>query len=185
MMVFPLRKPLTVVLALIGICCLLAPPNGLTQPPAARTGNLPGRGTAVAGQPSLSSNDLLTDKELFQGKWQILSVAWDGKTHKREDKSPLWKATFHSDLVVQGDRLGHGNNHKGKFVLDETKNPKEITVQDAEGKLTFRGIYALDDSTLKVCMNGNGKDSRRPETFASKHGVPQAVITFKRQPLKP
>lgn len=126
-----------------------------------------------------------TDKDKLQGQWQIMSITVEGKTFKREDNLPEWRETFHTDLLIQGDRLAHGKQtSKGKFTLDDSRNPKQITIRDDEGKLTFRGIYDIDADALKVCINGNGTDDRRPEEFATKKGMPLVLITLKRSPAK-
>lgn len=123
-----------------------------------------------------------TDRDRLQGKWQITSITMQGKVFKREDRLEGWKETFLTDLLIEGDRLGQVQHNKGKFMLDDTRIPKQITIQDADGKLTFRGIYDIDGDTLKVCMNGDGTDVRRPEEFVSKKGTPLIIITLKKSP---
>lgn len=122
------------------------------------------------------------DKEKLQGKWQIMSIATEDKVVKREDKLAAWKGTFEKDLFVEGDRFGQVGYSNAKIKLDDTREPKQITIQDDDGKLTFRGIYVLDGDTLKVCMNGDGSDVRRPEEFVTKKGTPLILVTLKRRP---
>jgi len=104
------------------------------------------------------------------------------KVIKRDDSSSPWKETFQHDVVVEGDRLGQRKAGLGKFKLDDTRDPKQITIQDAEGKLTFRGIYALDGDKLKVCIGGDGTDVRRPEAFVTKKGATLILMELKRAP---
>jgi uncharacterized protein (TIGR03067 family) len=122
------------------------------------------------------------DKEKLQGKWHIVSIAVEDKVIKREDVPKEWKGTFEKDLFVEGDRFGQIDYSNAKIELDETRDPKQITVRDDGGKLTFRGIYALDGDTLKICMNGDGSDVRRPEEFVTKKGTPLLLIRLKKAP---
>jgi uncharacterized protein (TIGR03067 family) len=137
----------------------------------------------ATGLRAADNNDTLKgDKGKLQGKWQIASVAVDDKVIKREDVPKQWKGTFEKDLFVEGDRFGQVGYSKARFELDGTRAPKQITVRDDAGKLTFRGIYSLDGDTLKVCMNGDGSDVRRPEEFATKKGTPLLLIVLKKTP---
>jgi uncharacterized protein (TIGR03067 family) len=122
------------------------------------------------------------DKEKLQGKWQIMSIASEEKVVKREDKVGAWKDTFDKDLFVEWDRLGQVRHNNAKIRLDDSRDPKQITNEDESGKLTYRGIYALDGDTLKICMNGDGSDVRRPEEFVTKKGTPLILVTLKQRP---
>ncbi len=124
------------------------------------------------------------DKEKLQGKWEIMSIAFEDKVIKREDKLGAWKDTFDKDLFVEGERFGAVGYSNAKIKLDDTRDPKQITIQDDDGKLTFRGIYALDGDTLKMCMNGDGNDVRRPEEFVTKKGTPLILVTLKKRPAE-
>jgi uncharacterized protein (TIGR03067 family) len=137
----------------------------------------------VIGVSAADDKDALQgDKGKLQGKWQIVSVAVEDKVIKREDVPKQWKGTFEKDLLVEGDRFGQVGYSSAKIEVDETRDPKHITVRDGGGKLTFRGIYSLDGDTLKVCMNGDGGDARRPEEFVTKKGTPLLLIVLKKAP---
>ena len=123
------------------------------------------------------------DREKLQGQWQLVSIAVEGKIITREGVPQEWKGTFEKDLLVRGDRFGQVGNSNAKFELDDTRDPKQITVRDADGTLTFRGIYTLDGDTLKVCMNGDGGDVRRPEEFVTKQGTPLLLMVLKKAPV--
>jgi uncharacterized protein (TIGR03067 family) len=124
----------------------------------------------------------ITDKDRLQGRWQLLSIAIEDKIIKREGVPREWKGTFEKDLFVDGDRFGQVGYSNAKIKLDESRDPKQITVQNDDGKVNFRGIYSLDGDRLKVCMNGDGSDVRRPEEFATKKGTPLLLIVLKRAP---
>ena len=71
-----------------------------------------------------------------------------------------------------------------KIKLDDTRNPKQVTIQDDDGKQTFRGIYAIDGDTLQVCMNGDGTSICRPEEFVTKKGSAVIIVTLKKAATK-
>lgn len=122
------------------------------------------------------------DKEKLQGKWHIVSIAVEDKVITREGAPKEWKGTFETDLFVEGDRFGQVGSGNAKIELDETRDPKQITVRDDGGKLTFRGIYSIDGDALKVCINGDGSDVRRPEEFVTRKGTPLLLIHLKKAP---
>lgn len=120
------------------------------------------------------------DNEKLQGKWRIMSIAAQDTVIKREGGQGIWKGAFENDMFVKGDRIGQVGHSNAKIKLDGTREPKQITIQDEDGKLTFRGIYVLDGDTMKVCMNGDGTDVRRPEEFVTKKGTPLILVTLKK-----
>jgi uncharacterized protein (TIGR03067 family) len=146
----------------------------------------------VAGQPPVREKKETTakvaaggsDKDKIQGNWQIMSLDLGFKVIKREDKLAEWKDTFGTEMVFKDDRHGQVGHSNSKFKLDETRDPKQITVYSDDGKLTFRGIYTLEGDTLKMCMNGDGTSVCRPEEFVTKKGQPVVITTLRRVAAK-
>ncbi len=124
-----------------------------------------------------------TDRNKLQGKWQILSIALEDKVFKKDDDLGAWKVAFENDLFVDKDRAGTVGYSNFKIKLDETREPKQVTIQDDDGRLSFRGIYALDGDALKICINGNGADVSRPEEFVTKKGTPLILVKLKKRPV--
>jgi uncharacterized protein (TIGR03067 family) len=137
---------------------------------------------AVGVSAADNKDTLRGDKGKLQGKWQIVSVAIEDRVIKRDDVPREWKGTFEKDLFVEGERFGQVGYSSAKIEVDETRDPKQITVRGDGGKLTFRGIYFLEGDNLKVCMNGDGSDVRRPEEFVTKKGTPLLLIVLKKAP---
>jgi uncharacterized protein (TIGR03067 family) len=107
------------------------------------------------------------DHELIQGKWQAISGERDGGIVLKPEELKELTMTFAGENATVTQL---GPKHSGSFTLDQTKNPKQITVTGDE-KENFRGnfgIYSLDGDTLKICMG----DARmgRPTEFSSKIG---------------
>lgn len=172
MIVFKLKLQMAVLvfLFLVSANAAILPP-AMAQSPTADSAD---RDAAAAKRRSDG------DKEQLQGQWQLLSIAIEGKTILREEKLEAWKETFANDLMIEGDRVRQKGATQGKVTLNDTLEPKQITIQDVDGKLTYQGIYAIDDGTLKVCMNGNGTDGHRPETFATTKGSAVVLLTLKK-----
>jgi len=125
------------------------------------------------------------DREKLQGKWQIVSLGLGGKTLQKDDSPSQWKETFARPVKISAQFLGQGDGPPtGSFQLDETHDPKQITIKDMEGKLTYRGIYTLKDDSFKVCINGNGSDPKRPENFTTREDSAFVIIELKKAPLK-
>ncbi|QEL18667.1 TIGR03067 domain-containing protein [Limnoglobus roseus] len=154
--------------ACVGCTTAGRPPTG-DQPPAAEK-------VAVEVPPD-------SDTSRLQGNWQMTSVEMAGKVIKRGDWSLLGflaRPVFSGEMFFNADRTGTVGYSNLRFELDETQNPKHITIYDNEGKVTFRGIYALDGDTLKMCMNGDGKSVSRPEEFLTKKGTPVVITNLRR-----
>jgi uncharacterized protein (TIGR03067 family) len=174
---FKIKNRILVLLALVGVgstMVVLSPSRGAT-PSAEKKDQI---AEVPQGQPGKS------DKDKLQGNWQIVALDLGAMIIKLEDKSTQWKGTFEKEVFFQGDRYGQVGHSNSQFKLDETCDPKRITVYSDDGKHIFRGIYAIEGDTLKLCMNGDGKSTRHPEEFATKKGSPIILTTLKRVAMK-
>ena len=173
MIVFNLRNSAAVLFVscgIVGVLTFLPPVAGQPPVPEKQDGNA----KVSTGQQSPS------DKDKLQGNWQIMSIALEDKVLKREDKLGEWKDTFGKEMFFKDDRHGQVGYSTSKFKLDDTRDPKQITVYAYDGKQTYRGIYTLDGDTLKMCMNGDGTSVCRPEEFVTRKGSTVMITTFKR-----
>jgi uncharacterized protein (TIGR03067 family) len=71
----------------------------------------------------------------------------------------------------------------GTFQANPAPKPAAIDFQHTEGPLkgkAWKGIYALDGDTLRVCDNAPRPDKGRPAAFEAKSGSGHVYITFKR-----
>jgi uncharacterized protein (TIGR03067 family) len=60
--------------------------------------------------------------------------------------------------------------------------PAAIDFEHKEGSLkgkAWKGIYALDGDTLRICDNAPNLEKDRPATFEAKSGSGYVLITFK------
>lgn len=121
------------------------------------------------------------DKDLkrFQGVWGFESREIAGKKVPDEENKGL-TVTFDGDKVVvkQGDETVMAGTQK----LDPSKTPKEIDVTVTEGDqagTVLLGIYEIDEDTLKVCFDWEGKN--RPTEFKTEEGSTTFVNIHKRK----
>ncbi len=115
----------------------------------------------------------LTDQEILQGQWKATATKGFAKDVPAEELQSLTLTFKGSDLHA----------HYGKKTAEATyklirteAGPSQIDVTVTHGPTavkgkTLRGIYLLEDGTLKILYRG--PDEARPETFMDedKHGV--------------
>jgi uncharacterized protein (TIGR03067 family) len=151
-----LRGAATALLALAALGAALASP-----PAQARVAQTEGKGKGKS------------DKQLFQGKWEVFSAEKGGEKLPDEILKGI-------KLTVKGDKIEVeilGETKEGTFKLDTTKNPRHIdlTVEDK----TLKGIYEFGkDKTLKVCA-AIDENTPRPKSFKAEE---QSLLVIFRRP---
>ena len=115
----------------------------------------------------------------LQGSWTATQAERDGKP---------------ADDVV-GHRLSFTGNrfqiqskdgkplYAGSVRVDPRARPAAIDFAHTEGALqgkAWKGIYALDGDTLRVCDNAPNLDKDRPAAFEARSGSGHVLVTFKR-----
>ena len=119
------------------------------------------------------------EKELkkFQGTWTVERVEAGGK----EVPIELFKGmtvAFEGDkyTVKVGDKLVQAATQK----LDPSKSPKTLDATVAEGpeKSVILGIYEINEDTLKVCFDPEGK--KRPTEFKTAAGSQTTLAVYRR-----
>jgi uncharacterized protein (TIGR03067 family) len=84
--------------------------------------------------------------------------------------------------IKRGDQLFL----KGTFTLDPSQKPKTIDMKVTEGRReedkgkVVRGIYELNQDTLKWCTADPGSEER-PKEFATKEGTRHMLVTLNRE----
>ena len=115
----------------------------------------------------------------LQGTWSATKAERDGKG---------------ADDVV-GHRLSFTGNrfeirskdgkslYEGTFRVEPTTKPAAIDFEHTKGTLkgkAWKGIYALNGDTLRICDNAPNLDKGRPAAFEARTGSGHILITFKR-----
>lgn len=116
----------------------------------------------------------------LQGTWTATHAQRDGKE---------------ADDVI-GHRLSFAGNrfqiqskdgrplYAGTVRLNPSAKPAAIDLEHTDGAVKgkiWKGIYALDGDTLKICDNAPNVDKSRPAKFEAKSGSGYVLITFKRE----
>jgi len=118
-----------------------------------------------------------TDLDMFQGTWNLVSAAQDGKALD-QDKVKQTTIVFKGDTFRFPESAEYATSKEGTIKLDENKTPKEMDAISTE-KETMLGIYALEENGYKVCFAPAGKP--RPTEFTSTPGSGQILQVWQRQ----
>lgn len=92
------------------------------------------------------------DMETIQGTWKFVSAEYDGKPNPRKTGDLV---TFSEGQVIfHKSEKDTGQPPDVSYKLDATKNPKQIDIIAKINNREFfwRGIYELDQNTLKYCI---------------------------------
>jgi uncharacterized protein (TIGR03067 family) len=134
--------------------------------------------SGVAGTLADDKVDLEKEVKKFQGTWTIESSKTGGKELPADDlKGFILTFEGNKHTLKKGDEVIQVGTQK----LDASKSPKTIDVTIAEGpnkRKVMLGIYEIDDDTLKVCFDPQGK--KRPTEFKSAPGSENFVNVHKR-----
>jgi uncharacterized protein (TIGR03067 family) len=118
------------------------------------------------------AEDVAKDK-LLQGAWKFESLEIDGKPAELPDNAYWW--------FIKGDKVLYGGSELAALTIDAETSPRCIDLAFRDPKRVFEGIYAIEDDTLKICVNPVTEGVKeRPADFSTK-GKPSArLLTFKR-----
>ncbi len=119
------------------------------------------------------------DAKRLHGTWTATQAERDGKA--AED------ALGHR-LSFTGSRFQIRSKdgkvlYAGTVRVDASAKPAAIDFAHTEGDLkgkSWKGIYALDGDTLKICDNAPNLDKSRPTALEAKSGSGYVLVTFKR-----
>jgi uncharacterized protein (TIGR03067 family) len=136
--------------------------------------------TASGGSGTLADDKADLEKEVrrFQGTRTFESSKTGGKELPASELNGVI-VIFVGDkhTVKKGDEVIQIGTQK----LDPSKSPKTIDVTMTEGPnkgMVMLGIYEIDEDTLKVCFDPQGK--KRPTEFKSPPGSENFVNVHKR-----
>jgi uncharacterized protein (TIGR03067 family) len=129
-------------------------------------------GVAAADQPA---NGTVADERLIQGRWEYVSVQFDGNPF------PLEKGDH---IVITGHNWSIHRNKtviKAEHAFDPSKTPKQLdlVVKKDDATVRLKGIYKLEGKMLTICEPPSAT-SPRPTTFSAEEGEKQFLIVLKR-----
>ena len=107
---------------------------------------------------------LQSDADRIQGKWKVVSGS------ERFTSFLFEGSTLTTTLPGSGS--GFDPRERWNYRLDEDHRPRWFDMTNADGKvfhdgevLSFRGLYELNEDTLRICTNMSG--GRRPVALDS------------------
>jgi len=109
----------------------------------------------------------------LQGKWKLSAVEVNDRPADLPDDLPVWE--------IKENKVLYGQEELATLVVDGGVTPKTIDLQFLSPAKTYEGIYAVEDDTLRICMN-NTTDGvkQRPAELATKDQPTFRLLTFKR-----
>ena len=119
------------------------------------------------------------------GTWKVTSMEYNGKQTKYK-KTTNFSFIIAENTITVSEVFGDAKKHpKVTFKIDETKNPKQITLFVAATKEhdgdTILGIFRQQGDRLELCFDGLlYRLKQRPTEFNAKENVPQMYFTLKR-----
>lgn len=108
----------------------------------------------------------------FQGTWKVSETAAGNKKSEKEaafDKDDFMIVDVAASKTGTSIKSGGPGRGRGKFRVDNTKNPKEFEYVSMEGDdqgKTIEGIYKMEGPTLTICVATSYTDPR-PTDFAA------------------
>ncbi|HEX7230600.1 MAG TPA: TIGR03067 domain-containing protein [Candidatus Binatia bacterium] len=115
----------------------------------------------------------------LQGIWTATTAERDGKA---ADDVVGHRLSFTGNRFEIKSKDGKTVN-AGTFQVNARAKPAAIDFEHTEGTLkgnTWKGIYALDGDTLKICDNAPNMNKSRPTAFEAKSGSGYVLISFMR-----
>lgn len=118
------------------------------------------------------------ESKALNGVWVPVSAVMGGKALTTEECQSI-RAVFRDGkyTVKSGDETD-----KGTYTIDDSKDPKQVTIVGTEGPnkgKTIPAIFERDKNTLKVCYDLSGKAP--PEKFESKADSKIFLATYERK----
>jgi uncharacterized protein (TIGR03067 family) len=125
-----------------------------------------------AADPPADARDKGGPAEL-QGMWKLVSVEVNGEATEPLAGQPRW--------VIRGERVLYGGQELARLTVDAAATPKVIDLSFASPERVLEGIYAVEQDTLKICVNGQVEGVReRPQTFSTKDQDKWRLLVFQR-----
>jgi uncharacterized protein (TIGR03067 family) len=119
---------------------------------------------------------LAKEMDRLDGAWHVVAAEEKGQKIPA-NKLPIEKIVFARKAPVKSP----AGCQAMTYSIDLAKSPKTISATEATDrakKMTFAGIYQIDDDKLKLCLVPGGKDI--PAEFATKPDKDMILLELKR-----
>jgi len=109
----------------------------------------------------------------LQGPWRLVSLEADAGAVALPTPPPT--------LVIKEDRLLYGGEEIARIFTDATTNPKVIDLRFPNPERVYEGVYAVEEDTLKICLNRRAETVKeRPQSFSPKDRPGWRLLSFER-----
>lgn len=89
----------------------------------------------------------------LQGVWQIVSVAGSEEAAETDFAAlPRW--------VIKDNKVIYGGEELATLTVDASTTPPTVDLGFVNPTRLFEGVYAVDETTLKICVNRNTEGPR-------------------------
>jgi uncharacterized protein (TIGR03067 family) len=115
------------------------------------------------------------DKALaeLQGTWKLVSIEVNGEASDLSGGQPRW--------VIKGDKVLYGGDELAVLTADASATPKLLDAQLLNPKRVLEGIYAIEQDTLRICLNKQTEGVKeRPHAFSTKDQENWRLLVFER-----
>ena len=124
-----------------------------------------------ANQPA-EARTLESPAEL-KGTWKLVSVEIGGERTEFTEGRPRW--------VIQGETVRYGGEDLAVLSGDSTTTPKILDLHLLDPKKAYEGIYTLEKTTLKICLNAQTEGVKeRPGVFSTEGREKWRLLVFER-----
>jgi len=115
----------------------------------------------------------------LQGTWIATEARRDGKA--AEDVVGHTLSISENTFEISSKNGKH--LYAGNVRIDSDAKPAAIDFEHKEGDLSgksWKGVYALEGDTLKICDNAPNLNAARPTALKAPSGSGYVLVTFKR-----
>jgi uncharacterized protein (TIGR03067 family) len=112
-------------------------------------------------------------KEL-QGTWKLVSVEVEGKATDPVGGQPRW--------IIKGEKVFYGGVELAGMKIDASASPRVIDLKFGNPERVYEGIYAVENGTLKICLNRQTEGTKdRPGVFSTKDQSDWRLLVFEQE----
>lgn len=114
----------------------------------------------------------------LQGTWKLASIEAEGKSQDPIGGGvPRW--------VIKGEKVFYGGDEIIRLTADPATTPRVIDLKFKEPERAYEGIYSVEKSTLKVCLNTRDGAKDRPGKLETKEQDGFRLLVFEREKAAP
>jgi uncharacterized protein (TIGR03067 family) len=112
-------------------------------------------------------------KEL-EGMWKLVSVEVEGTATDPIGGPVKW--------VIKDNKVLYGGAEIATLTVDSTTSPRIIDLKFKDPEKVYEGIYSVEKSTLKICLNRQADGTKdRPSVLSTKDQSEWRLLVFEQE----